>query len=56
MTNMKSKSRMTVVMSLTGSPSKSGVLEMLVSFAQEAWGGKVEGKSRDSQGVGNQEK
>ena len=32
MTNMKNKSRMTVVMSLTGFPSKSGALEMLVSL------------------------
>ena len=42
MTNMKNKSRMTVVMSLTGFPSKSGAQEMLVSFAQQGWGGKVE--------------
>ena len=32
MMNMKNKSRTTVVMSLTGFPSKSGVLEMLVSL------------------------
>ena len=32
MTNMKNKSRMTVVTSLTGFPSKSGALEMLVSL------------------------
>ena len=32
MMNMKNKSRMTVVMSLTGFPNKSGALDMLVSL------------------------
>ena len=34
-TNMKNKSRMTAVMSSAGFHSKTGVLEMLVSFAQK---------------------
>ena len=35
MTNMKNKSRMTVVMSSAGFHSNTGVLEMLVSYAQK---------------------
>ena len=49
--NMKNKSKMTVVMSSAGSPSKIGALEMLVSFALQTWSEKARNRVRGEAGT-----